>query len=192
MQLMEGILEKILITPEGENISREIPEGEITFEGLVGDCHSGMTLLTHGHHPEFPKGTKIRNDRQFTILSVEELNEVAMTLQIPSLDVSWLTGNLLISGIKNFSVLPYGTRFVFSNGVILSCSGENNPCSHPARITQSHYPEVDGIARDFVKAAIHRRGIVAWTVHPGTIHPGERFHIVLPHPWNPAWQNEAE
>ncbi len=36
MQSIEGSVEKILIKTEGENISREIPEGMITFEGLVG------------------------------------------------------------------------------------------------------------------------------------------------------------
>lgn len=192
MQSIEGSVVKILIKTEDENISREIPEGMFTFEGLVGDCHFGLTMLAHGHNPEYPKGTKIRNNRQITILSVEELNEVARSLNIPKVDISWLSGNLLISGIKNFSVVPIGARLIFTNGVVLTSSGENNPCKTPANITQSHYPETEGIARDFVKAAMHRRGIIAWTEHPGTILPGERFRIELPSPWDPAWQNERK
>jgi len=192
MKSNEGFVERILIKKQGENISREIPEGKITLEGLAGDSHYGLTMLTHGHNPEYPKGTEIRNNRQITILSADELIEIARALNIPKVDISWLSGNILISGIKNFSVVPLGSKIIFANGVVLTSSGENNPCKTPASITQSHYPEIEGIARDFIKAAMHRRGIIAWTEHAGTILPGERFRIELPNSWDPAWLNERE
>ena len=162
MQKLAGIVQKILITPPGEKVSKEVTNGQFTFEGLVGDCHSGLTLITHGRQPEYPKGTEISNLRQITIHSTEELDEIATDLQIPKLDISWLSGNILVSGISNISVLPFGSRFLFSGGVVLLCGGENNPCSTPAKITQSHFPEKTEISREFVKSAMHRRGTVAW------------------------------
>lgn len=190
MKNIEGVLKKILVTHEGERISEEVSKGEITFEGLKGDCHYGLTLLTHGREPEYPKGTLIRNNRQITILSLEELNEIAKILDIPNVDISWLAGNLLVSGVKNLSLLPYGARFIFSNGVVLTAGGENFPCSAPAKTTQSFYPAKEGITREFVKAAMHRRGIIAWVERPGIITPEESFRIENPEPWNPVWTHE--
>jgi len=192
MRKLTGIVEKILITPPGEKVSIAADIGQITFEGLVGDCHSGLTLTTHGRQPEYPKGTEIINLRQITILSAEELAQIAIDLQIPELEISWLSGNILVSGTPHLSVLPFGARFQFSGGVVLLCGGENNPCSTPAKITQSHYPEKTEISREFVKAAMHRRGIVAWVEHPGRIMPGESYRIELPAEWNPIWvENET-
>ena len=192
MRKLEGIVEKILITPSGEKVSMEVDSGEITFEGLEGDCHSGLTLISHGRQPEYPKGTVISNLRQITILSAEELADIAADLQIPELDISWLSGNILVSGSPHLSLLPFGSRILFSGGVVLICSGENNPCSTPAKIVQSLYPEKTEISREFVRAAMHRRGIVAWVEHPGRINPGESFRIELPVAWDPIWiENEA-
>lgn len=192
MQKLTGIVQKILITPPNEKVSMEVSDVQITFEGLEGDYHSGLTLTTHGRQPEYPKGTEICNLRQITILSAEELAEIATDLQIPELDISWLSGNILVAGTPHLSVLPFGSRFLFSGGVVLLCSGENNPCSTPAKITQFHYPEKTEISREFVKAALHRRGVVAWVEHPGRIMPGESYRIELPAAWDPFWvEHEA-
>jgi hypothetical protein len=192
MREFNGKLLKVLITRKGEDVSQEILKGNVTLEGLEGDSHSGWTLFTHGRQPQYPKGTEIRNDRQISILSSGELEAISASLGIPKLEISWFSGNLLISGTPNLSVLPLGSRFYFSGGVVLICSAENNPCSQPAGITQSHYPDNPDISREFVKAAMHRRGIVAYVEHPGTLLPGESFRIEFPKPWNPLWTETDE
>lgn len=187
MQPINGTVKDILITTSGEKLSHPIPEGVFTWEGLTGDCHTSLTLETHGRQPEYPRGTKIINQRQISLLSEEELGATAKELGIEKVDITWLAGNLLVSGIENFSTLPFGSRMIFAGEVVLVCGGENLPCSQPAKVTQAQYPHIVDVARNFVKAAMHRRGMIAWVEHPGVMHRGETFRIELPQPWSPFW-----
>ncbi len=187
MQDIIGQVKQILTKAESVPFSTPIAEGQFHLEGLLGDSHYGLTMLAHGHHPEYTRATEIRNTRQLTILSSEELAEVADMLGVTFMDISWLSGNLLVSGVVNFSVLPYGSRLIFEGGVVLGCARENDPCRKTASITQQQYPLVPNVARDFIKTAMHKRGIAAWVEHPGLIKPGESFRVELPAAWNQAW-----
>jgi hypothetical protein len=51
-------------------------------------------------------GTVIRNTRQFTMLSLEELAEIAYAMQIPEVLPEWAGANLAIQGIPNLTMLP--------------------------------------------------------------------------------------
>lgn len=188
MKSVKGTVLQILITPPEEDVSMPIEPGQFDFEGLRGDKHYGLTLLTHGRQPEYPRGTAIRNTRQITILSREDLITTSAELEIEKIDIRWLAGNLLVTGIPYLSLLPVGSRFLFQNGVVLVCNGENDPCSKPARITQENYPEKTDVKSKFVKAAMHRRGVTAWVEHPGSMQSNEEFHIELPAPWDPYWK----
>ncbi len=187
MQSIIGKVEEIFITSTGENLSHSITKGVFTMEGLSGDYHYGLTLETHGRQPEYPRGTKIFNQRQVSLLSKEELSTTANELGIEKVDITWLAGNLLISGIENFSTLPFGSRMIFEGGVVLVCAGENLPCSKPAKTTQLQYPQKEDVARNFVKASMHRRGITAWVEHPAVMNCGETFKVELPQPWTQYW-----
>ncbi len=182
-----GQVNQILLKPEGEPFSTPISEGHFKLAGLHGDSHYGLTSVTHTHQREYTDGTEIRNTRQLSILSSEELIKIAALLGVAFIDISWLSGNLLVSGIDHFSVLPYGSRLIFEGGVVLECCGENNPCHKTANITQQKYPLVQNVARDFIKSAMHKRGIVALVEHPGLIKTGESFRVKLPAAWNQAW-----
>src|SRR3989344_224297 len=56
-----------------------------------------------------PKGGEVRNWRQWSAISVEDLNDIANNLNIPEVKAQWLGSNLCFSGIKRFSTLPRGT-----------------------------------------------------------------------------------
>ncbi len=109
-------------------------------------------------------------------MSVEELAQVAQAVGAPALQAEWLGANLLIEGIPELTLLPAFTRMVFSGGVILSVTGENKPCMGAGKAVEAH----TGIeAAGFVKAAMHKRGLVACVELPGVIHPGETVEILL-------------
>ncbi len=82
------------------------PEIQLTYAGVVGDRHEGLTRPSGPREPWYPRGTKMRNERQLSMLSVEELAEVAATLNLPRLPAEWIGANLVLSGIPDFSKLP--------------------------------------------------------------------------------------
>ncbi|PKO13080.1 MAG: molybdenum cofactor sulfurase [Chloroflexi bacterium HGW-Chloroflexi-10] len=190
MQKITARLEAVLITPAQSLESEIVSEGIVSFEGLQGDYHNGYTIRSGGRQPEYPRGTQIRNRRQISLLSVEELAETAAELGIPVVQPQWLAGNLVISGLRKLSLLPPNARFFFSGGVVLVNDGENFPCSQPAKVTQKHHTENPGIAAQFVKASMHRRGLVAWVEHPGIIKPGETCQVEIPKPWINYWEDQ--
>ncbi|MEW5872952.1 MAG: DinB family protein [Chloroflexota bacterium] len=155
------------------------PQVVVNFSGLEGDKHSGFTRPSDGRTPYYPRGTGIRNDRQVSIVSVEELEQVAAALGLPEILPEWLGANLLLSGIPNLTQLPTRTRLVFSHGVVLSVTGENLPCTGPGKVLQDHYNQ-DGLATQFPQAAIQRRGLVAVVEKPGILWPGEQVEIERP------------
>jgi hypothetical protein len=67
----------------------------------------------------------------------------------------------------------------FPDDTVLVIDSENNPCIHPGKVIQSHYPERAGLVELFVESARHLRGLVAWVERPGTISraDGVRFEI---------------
>ena len=50
---------------------------DLTFDGLAGDRHGGPTRRTGGREPWYPRRTEIRNERQISIVSRDELAVVA-------------------------------------------------------------------------------------------------------------------
>jgi hypothetical protein len=188
MTKISGKVEAVLITPKGENISNKIEGGIFTNEGLIGDRHSGVMSLSRSREPEFPLGSVIRNRRQISLVSQEELVQIAETLGVEIIKPDWLAANLLISGIRHFTQLPVGARFFFEGGLVLFNDGENNPCHIPAKTVQNHYEHIDGIQKEFVIAAMHKRGLLAWVEHPGTLMAGAGCTVELPPVWKDLWQ----
>ena len=153
------------------------------FDGIEGDFHSGATRRTGGREPWYPRGTEIRNERQLSILSFSELGEVADSLGVPSVRPEWIGGNLVLEGIPRLSQLPPRTLLFFENGVTLKIDGDNGPCRLSGRSIAGHYPDRDGLDLAFVRAAKHKRGLVAWVEKPGILTMGEGFEAHLPEQW---------
>jgi MOSC domain-containing protein YiiM len=150
---------------------------------VVGDRHHGITRPSSSRELRFyPRGTLIRNRRQVTLVSAEELAEIARRLQVPEVRAEWLGANLLVTGSGELSRLPVGSRLVFSSGVTLVCEGINQPCRLPAQVLHRHYPEARALSR-FVPAAMGRRGVVATVEHPGTITRGDGATVTPPEPY---------
>lgn len=145
---------------------------QVVFEGFSGDKHAGFTRLADSRTPYYRRGIPIRNDRQVSIVSLEELALVAEALDLPHILPKWLGANLALQGIPNLSQLPPNTRLVFAQGAVLVVQKENKPCTGPGRVIQDHYQR-PGLESAFPKAALHLRGLVACVEHPGIITEGD-------------------
>ena len=114
---------------------------KVTFAGLEGDRHAGLTHKSDSRTPYYRRGTEIRNVRQVSLISVEELQEIARRMDLPALEPEWLGANLLIQGIPDLTMIPPSSRLYFPDDTVLVIDSENNPCIHPGKVIQSHFPE---------------------------------------------------
>jgi hypothetical protein len=180
MKKTEAIVRAILIADTPESfVSRRVPEVALDFGGIPGDRHYGITFPADSRQSMYPRGTEILNRRQLTILSEEECAIIAEQLEIEQVLPEWLGANLLISGYPKLSSLPLGSRILFPNGVGLICMGENKPCIQPGEIIQQHHEGRTNLAKDFVRAAYKRRGIVCAVESKGNIQEGETVQILI-------------
>jgi MOSC domain-containing protein YiiM len=154
-----GTVEAVLIAPDRDSLlAVRQPEVRVTFEGFEGD----------------------RNSRQVSILSEEELAEVAAALGIPQLKPAWLGANLLLSGIPSLTLLPPSTWLRFPQDAALVFTAGNSPCTDTGQAIQDQNPTVRGLTTRFPQVAVHKRGIVAWVERPGKIAPGDSVRVEVP------------
>jgi hypothetical protein len=161
-------------------VTRSVSTLQLVWGGLEGDRHFGLTMKAGVRQKHHPAGAELRNSRQLSILSEEELAQIAAELELPRLGFQWLGGNLCLSGCEALTQLPPSTRLLFPSGACLVVDSENLPCKGPGRIVQSHFAEPPDLAARFVKAALHLRGVVAWVERPGAIEEGNVVELLRP------------
>ena len=177
----EGVVLGVLVGLDANSlVTTRVVEIQATFEGFNGDRHAGFTLLSDGRTPHYPRGTVIRNNRQVSLVSAEELADIAERMGLADVQPEWLGANLLLEGIPNLTRLPPSSRIFFSQGAALIVTNENNPCDGPGKVIQAQYPDQPGAGAGFVKAAHHRRGLVAVVEKPGVIAVGDRASVYVP------------
>jgi hypothetical protein len=155
------------------------PEVSVLFTGFEGDQHAGITRKSDSRTPHYPRGTEIRNDRQVSIVSVEDLRRIAQKMDLPEVRAEWLGANVLTEDIPNLSLLPPGTHFFFDGGVVLVITAENMPCKNPGGVIQTAYGR-ERLQELFPNQAKHLRGLVANVEKPGMIRQGETIRIEVP------------
>lgn len=178
-RLTGRVVEALVGTDDASLITSPRESVRVTFDGIQGDRHAGFTRLANARDPYYARGTEIRNERQVTIVSAEELAEVAARMELPKLEAAWIGANLLVVGIPNLTRLPPHTRMIFPQHAVLVVQGENLPCrwSGEAIAQRSGVPESE--AR-FPKAAIHLRGVIACVERPGYISPEDEVQVEVP------------
>ena len=165
-------------TPQEDLSSSRIESVEVTYEGLAGESHSGLVRAScvRVRH-QYPQGTEIRNTRQISIVSIEDLAVIAETMGVSQLQPEWLGANLLVSGIPDFSQIPPSTRMIFDGGASLVVDLENSPCKYPGEIIERHHP---GFGERFARAAVGLRGVTAWVEREGSINTGDSIRLYIP------------
>ncbi|WP_428928156.1 MOSC domain-containing protein [Marinibacterium sp. SX1] len=167
------------VAPAGQGLrSGEEAALELGFDGVTGARHGGENrpacVRVRELHPE---GTEIRNVRQLTVLSEEELAEIAAEIGLERLDPGLLGVSVVLRGIPDFTHVPPSSRLQGPDGVTLTVDMENLPCNLPAREIEKDEP---GHGKAFKRAAEGRRGVTAWVERPGTLRPGDRLALWLP------------
>ncbi|PRD45217.1 molybdenum cofactor sulfurase [Phyllobacterium phragmitis] len=159
---------------------------ELTFEGIDGDYHAGLTRKSGGREPWYPRGTEMRNERQLSLVAPDELDVIAGDLGIAEVKAEWIGANMVVEGIPFFSMLPPRTLLFFEGGVTLRVDGQNAPCkiAGTSLAENAGAADVTDMAFDFVRAAKRLRGLVAWVEKPGTVNAGEKVEARIPEHWH--------
>jgi MOSC domain-containing protein YiiM len=168
---------------DGPLWSDPVPEVLAEFGGMAGEVHFGLTAPSCVRMTDqYPKGTPVRNTRQFSVLSAEEMAEIAAGMGLDALSPSLIGASMVISGIPDFSHIPPGSRLQGVSGATLVVNLNNRPCTFPAKAIEAAHP---GAGKRFKPAAEGRRGIVAWVEREGTFRIGDaiRLHIPDQRPW---------
>lgn len=174
---LSGRVEGVFVV-EGEAVeSTPRSELQLTYAGIVGDRHEGLVRPSGAREPWYPRGTRMRNERQISILSVEELAEVADALNLPRLPAEWIGANIAIAGVPHFSRLPPRTMLMFPSGATVRIDGDNGPCRKSGSSIVRHHPERKDVEFAFVKAAMNKRGLVGWVEREGVIRPGDEVKV---------------
>lgn len=175
-----GRVEALLKNPDRKaGLEKTRTEGlTLRFDGIDGDCHSGLTRAADVRTiKQYPRDTPIRNVRQLTLLSVEELADIAANMEIREVKPEWIGANMVTSGIPDLTLLPPSSRLQFPSGATIVVDMENEPCRYPAEIIERHNPDQKV---GFVKAAKHKRGITAWVEREGEVALGDAITIWIP------------
>lgn len=157
-----------------------------SFAGPEGEAHGGLTRPSCSRVvAQYKRGTTIRNVRQFSIVSVEELAATAAAMGLERLD-PWLVGaTMVIAGIPDFTHVPPSSRLQGASGATLVVDMENQSCQLPAKPIEAVHP---GLGKGYKSAAHNRRGITAWVEREGVFTLGEAItlHIPAQRGWQPA------
>ncbi|WP_158968855.1 MOSC domain-containing protein [Chachezhania sediminis] len=174
--------------PTGKGIAAEPVEAmDLTFDGLAGERHEGTFRPSCVRVKQlYKEGTQIRNVRQLTILSAEEMEAIAADMGMERLDPSFLGATVVVRGIPDFTHIPPSARLQTGSGLTLTVDMENEPCVLPGREVEKAHA---GYGPKFKPAAMGRRGVTAWVEHPGTLALGDRFALHVPA--QRAWVGEA-
>ena len=165
--------------------SMPLEEAQLTFAGIPGEAHGGLTRPSCSRVlSQHPRGTEIRNVRQLSVLSAEELAEIAADCGVASLDPALVGASLVISGIPDFTHLPPSSRLQLPDGATLVVDMENRPCTLPAKPIEETHP---GAGAKFKAAAKGKRGVTAWVEREGTVRVGQavRLHVPDQRVWRP-------
>lgn len=155
------------------------------FAGPEGEDHGGLTRPACSRVRNlYPRNAKIRNTRQLSILSREELDEIAAKMGLEALDPALVGATLVVEGIPDFSHIPPSSRLQAASGATLVIDAENQPCMLPARPIETAHP---GFGKSFKSAAKGKRGVTAWVEREGEIKLGEALRLFVPsqRPWAP-------
>jgi hypothetical protein len=148
------------------------------YDGVAGDTHSGLTRPSCSRvTTQYARGTEIRNTRQLSILSAEDLAAIARELDLPHLPPTYLGANIVLHGIPDLTQLPPASRLIAENGTSITIDMENGPCRFPAQEIETDHP---GKGAGFINAARGRRGVTAWVERPGTLKLGLRLRLHVP------------
>ncbi len=165
--------------PAGDSIrAQAVGSLQLDFSGDSGARHEGVNRASCVRVKNlYPQGTEIRNVRQLSVLSAEEMDATAAEMGLKNLDPSFLGVSILLRGIPDFTHIPPSSRLQGPDGATITVDMENRPCVIPGREIESDLP---GHGAAFKPAAEGRRGVTAWVERPGKLNLGDKLKLFVP------------
>ncbi|MFQ6549188.1 MOSC domain-containing protein [Aestuariibius sp. 2305UL40-4] len=158
--------------------SEALKEVQATYAGIPGEDHGGLTRPSCARVvTQYPKGTEIRNVRQLSVVSSEELAAIAEEMGVESFDPGWIGASVVVEGIPDFTHVPPSSRLQTGRGTTLTIDMENRPCHLPAPVIDEDAP---GHGKAFKAAAKDRRGVTAWVEREGPLAVGDEITLHVP------------
>ena len=194
MKRLVGKVDSLHLGVSEEMLGKEICKSlDALLSGFAEDRHNSFERQAWAGDDKQAEGTRRRNERQWSAVSVEELAEIsdAMDLQ-ESLSAADLGANLCLSGIPKLSHLPKGSIIRFPSGAELIVEEYNPPCLDMGKYIAANYNTNSGdMLSDaaFSAAAKYSRGLVGVVEVPGIIAVRDDV-IVIPYK-APAWANKG-
>lgn len=156
---------------------------EALFSGPVGEAHGGLTRPSDSRVlSQYKRDTTIRNTRQFSIVSAEDLAAIAAKMGLDSLDAALVGATMVVQGIPDFTHIPPSSRLQNEAGATLTIDLENRPCVLPGKPIEAAHA---GFGAKFKAAAKGRRGVTAWVEREGVFKVGDRLRLHVPD--QPVW-----
>jgi MOSC domain-containing protein YiiM len=182
---LTGRVARLRLAQPGGFITEAVASLAMTFEGIAGDHHAGLTRKAGGREPWHQRGLEMRNERQVSLVCPDECAAVAAAMGLAELKPEWMGANIVVSGIPRFSMLPPRTLLFFEGGATLKIDGQNAPCRQAGRAIAegAGAADAEGVALAFKDAAKRSRGLVAWVEVPGVIQAGATVTARLPEQW---------
>lgn len=165
-------VEKLVIT------AKPLEVMPLTFAGYEGEVHAGLTRPSCSRVlKQYPRNTEIRNVRQLSVVSAEEMAEVARDMGLAAMDYAWVGASVVLEGIPDLTHLPPSSRLQGQDGVTLVVDMENLPCQEPAVTIERALP---GQGKGFKRAAEGKRGVTAWVEREGVLRLGDVVKLHVP------------
>ena len=160
-----------------DNLSKDASASiHLELDGVVGDRHRSHSRETWAGDKQ-KEGTVRRNERQWSAVSIEELEEISAAMDlVEPLAAGRIGANLCIEGIDQLSRLPKGTTLEFPSGAVLVVEEYNPPCHDMGTLLAEECATKSGdklSSTAFSKAAKLTRGVVGVVDVPGTISAGD-------------------
>ncbi|WP_170473687.1 MOSC domain-containing protein [Ruegeria arenilitoris] len=165
--------------PAGESLRAEAVDSlDLDFSGDRGARHEGNNRPSCVRVKNlYPRGTEIRNVRQLSVLSAEEIDAIATEIGLDRLDPTFLGASIVLRGIPDFTHVPPSSRLQIEGGLTITIDMENRPCVLPGREIEADLP---GYGAAFKPAAKGRRGVTAWVERPGIAKMGDKMRLFVP------------
>ena len=155
---------------------------QVELDGIAGDRHRSYVRKTWAGDKQ-PEGTTRRNERQWSAVSIEELDDIAKDMNIAEpLTATSLGANLCLQGIPELSRLPKGTLLKFPSGAELIVEEYNPPCKDMSEIQAAKHTQNSGdkvSLTAFSVASKLSRGVVGVVEATGVINAGDNVTVEI-------------
>ena len=159
--------------------STPVTEAFASFAGIEGEDHGGLTRASCSRvMDQYPRGTEIRNVRQFSIFSEEEMASTAEDMGLDAMKPEWMGASIMVKGLPDFTPVPPSSQLQNAADTTLVVDMENRPCIFPGK--EEIEPIHTGKGKLLKPAAKDRRGVTAWVEREGPLAVGDSFTLHVP------------